>query len=111
MDVKSTCRLDRDNALRDLLRRLSGCNASTKGALKLTRLGFNVKELMGGLDWWMRDGYETEGRGRDRRHGSGVLLLLLIRLISNRFNFNAMRKYLDCQPRLLYFIGRDEDNE
>jgi rhodanese-related sulfurtransferase len=38
-----------------------GCNASTKGALALTRLGFRVKELMGGLDWWKRDGYSTEG--------------------------------------------------
>lgn len=38
-----------------------GCNASTKGALQLTRLGFRVKELMGGLDWWKRDGYPTEG--------------------------------------------------
>ena len=38
-----------------------GCNASTKGALNMARLGFNVKELMGGLDWWIRDGYETEG--------------------------------------------------
>ena len=38
-----------------------GCNASTKGALKMTRLGFRVKELMGGLDWWRRDGYATEG--------------------------------------------------
>ena len=38
-----------------------GCNASTKGALHLTRLGFRVKELMGGLDWWKRDGYPTEG--------------------------------------------------
>ena len=39
-----------------------GCNASTKGALNLTRLGFNVKELLGGLDWWKRDGYATEGK-------------------------------------------------
>ncbi|MCM2681263.1 rhodanese-like domain-containing protein [Echinimonas agarilytica] len=39
-----------------------GCNASTKGALNLARLGFNVKELLGGLDWWRRDGYATEGR-------------------------------------------------
>lgn len=39
-----------------------GCNASTKGALNMTRLGFNVKELMGGLDWWKRDGYETHGQ-------------------------------------------------
>ena len=38
-----------------------GCNASTKGALNLARLGFNVKELIGGLDWWKRDGHPTEG--------------------------------------------------
>jgi len=38
-----------------------GCNASTKSALKLTKLGFKVKELMGGLAWWKFDGYETEG--------------------------------------------------
>ena len=37
-----------------------GCNASTKGALNMTRLGFRVKELMGGLDWWKRDGHPTE---------------------------------------------------
>lgn len=40
-----------------------GCNASTKGALALSRLGFEVKGLMGGLDWWKRDGYPTEGAG------------------------------------------------
>jgi len=38
-----------------------GCNASTKGAMNLVRLGFRVKELIGGLDWWKRDGYPTEG--------------------------------------------------
>jgi len=38
-----------------------GCNASTKGALNLAKLGFNVKELLGGLDWWLRDGYATAG--------------------------------------------------
>ena len=38
-----------------------GCNASTKGALKLAELGFQVKELLGGIDWWRRDGYETHG--------------------------------------------------
>ena len=37
-----------------------GCNASTKGALKLGQLGFTVRELIGGLDWWKRDGYPTE---------------------------------------------------
>jgi rhodanese-related sulfurtransferase len=34
-----------------------GCNASTKGSYKLARLGFRAKELLGGLDWWRRDGH------------------------------------------------------
>jgi len=34
-----------------------GCNASTKGAYALSELGFKVKELLGGLDFWKRDGY------------------------------------------------------
>jgi len=34
-----------------------GCNASTKGAYKLSLLGFRAKELVGGLDWWRRDGH------------------------------------------------------
>jgi rhodanese-related sulfurtransferase len=38
-----------------------GCNASTKGALNITRLGFKVKELIGGLAWWKFEGYATEG--------------------------------------------------
>lgn len=37
-----------------------GCNASTKTALKMST-GFQVKELIGGLDWWKRDGYQTMG--------------------------------------------------
>lgn len=36
-----------------------GCNASTKGALAMAKLRFNVKELIGGLDWWLRDGHPT----------------------------------------------------
>lgn len=38
-----------------------GCNASTKTALKLLGLGFQVSELVGGLDWWKRDGYVIHG--------------------------------------------------
>ncbi|HEX8378110.1 MAG TPA: rhodanese-like domain-containing protein [Pedobacter sp.] len=38
-----------------------GCNASTKGALNMTRLGFKVKELIGGIEWWKFDGYATYG--------------------------------------------------
>ncbi len=60
MDPETTGHLDK-NALYVTYCDGIGCNASTKGALNMARLGFNVKELMGGLDWWMRDGYETEG--------------------------------------------------
>lgn len=43
-----------------------GCNASTKGALAMTRLGYRVKELIGGLDWWKRDGHPTaQGEAAD----------------------------------------------
>ena len=43
-----------------------GCNASTKGALNMVNLGFQVKELIGGIDWWKRDGYRTEGTKANR---------------------------------------------
>lgn len=38
-----------------------GCNASTRGAVNMTKLGFMVKELIGGIQWWKFDGYATEG--------------------------------------------------
>jgi rhodanese-related sulfurtransferase len=60
MTEESTRQLDR-SALYVVYCDGIGCNASTKGALNLTRLGFRVKELMGGLVWWKQDGYETEG--------------------------------------------------
>lgn len=43
-----------------------GCSASTKTAIKLATTGFRVKELIGGLDWWKRDGHATEGRSAQR---------------------------------------------
>lgn len=38
-----------------------GCNGSTRAALLLSALGFRVKELMGGIEYWKRDGHPTEG--------------------------------------------------
>ena len=46
-----------------------GCNASTKTALKLLTLGFQVRELIGGLDWWKRDGHATHGDGAQAQSG------------------------------------------
>ena len=59
MSKATTAALDR-NALVVTYCDGIGCNASTKGALNMTKLGFRVKELIGGLDWWKRDGHPTE---------------------------------------------------
>ncbi len=48
-----------------------GCNASTKGALNMSRLGFKVKELIGGIEWWKFDGYATEG-AKANTHGQKI---------------------------------------
>ena len=60
MSEDTTNRLDKSNLYITYCDGI-GCNASTKGALNMSKLGFRVKELMGGLDWWKRDGYETAG--------------------------------------------------
>ena len=59
MSERTTAGIDR-NALVVTYCDGIGCNASTKGALAMAKLGFRVKELIGGLDWWKRDGYTTE---------------------------------------------------
>ena len=38
-----------------------GCNASTKGALNMTKLGFKAKELIGGITSWLQEDYASEG--------------------------------------------------
>ena len=36
------------------------CNASTKAAMRLTALGFRVKEMLDGIQGWKRGGYPIE---------------------------------------------------
>ncbi|WP_230594362.1 rhodanese-like domain-containing protein [Rhodococcoides fascians] len=46
-----------------------GCNGSTRAALALTRLGYtHVRELIGGFEYWAREGLAIEtASGRSRR--------------------------------------------
>ena len=46
-----------------------GCNGSTKAALELLRLGYlDVRELIGGFEYWAREGLAIESEaGRSRR--------------------------------------------
>lgn len=56
MSVESTADWDRSKVYVTYCDGI-GCNGSTWGAYKLAKLGFQVKELIGGIDWWQRDGY------------------------------------------------------
>jgi len=50
----------------------------------VTQLGFKVKELLGGIDWWWRDGYLIEGNWQ----GGGL------RLLNNLYKEPAMAEHL-----------------
>ena len=76
MDAKTTSHLPKDKVMVTYCWG-PGCNGSTKGALKLASLGFRVKELIGGLEYWIREGGPVEGtleneadRARDLRRVS-----------------------------------------
>ncbi|WP_402842993.1 rhodanese-like domain-containing protein [Microbacterium sp. GXS0129] len=37
-----------------------GCNGSTRAALEFARLGYQVREMIGGYEYWVREGYPAE---------------------------------------------------
>ncbi|WP_054026336.1 rhodanese-like domain-containing protein [Bacillus sp. FJAT-28004] len=37
------------------------CNGGAKGAARLSGLGFKVKEMLGGMEYWRKEGNEVEG--------------------------------------------------
>ncbi|MFJ7769824.1 rhodanese-like domain-containing protein [Streptomyces sp. NPDC097107] len=44
-----------------------GCNGATRAALALAELGYRVKEMLGGFEYWVREGFAHEtwqGPGR-----------------------------------------------
>lgn len=38
-----------------------GCNGSTRAALEFAKLGYQVREMIGGFEYWAREGYPVEG--------------------------------------------------
>ncbi|MEW2085814.1 rhodanese-like domain-containing protein [Streptomyces sp. NPDC005283] len=45
-----------------------GCNGATRAALALAELGYQVKEMLGGFEYWAREGFEFETwEGRRKR--------------------------------------------
>jgi rhodanese-related sulfurtransferase len=37
-----------------------GCNAGTKAAIEFAKLGYAVREMIGGYEYWVREGQPTE---------------------------------------------------
>ncbi|MFF8959896.1 rhodanese-like domain-containing protein [Streptomyces sp. NPDC014894] len=45
-----------------------GCDGAARAALALARLGLRVKEMLGGFEYWVREGFGYETRdGREQR--------------------------------------------
>ncbi|WP_419586898.1 rhodanese-like domain-containing protein [Streptomyces sp. Qhu-G9] len=45
-----------------------GCNGAARAALALAELGYQVKEMLGGFEYWVREGFEFETwEGREQR--------------------------------------------
>ncbi|MCA1271141.1 rhodanese-like domain-containing protein [Streptomyces rubiginosohelvolus] len=50
-----------------------GCNGATRAALALARLGFQVKEMLGGFEYWVREGFAYEALEGDARRAADPL--------------------------------------
>ena len=37
-----------------------GCNGATRAALEFAKLGHDVREMLGGYEYWVREGFEYE---------------------------------------------------
>jgi rhodanese-related sulfurtransferase len=44
-----------------------GCNGATRAALALAHLGFRVREMIGGFEYWAREGLPVERDGAVHR--------------------------------------------
>ena len=43
-----------------------GCNAATKACAQLTAQGRDVKEMLGGFEYWVREGFAVKGLQAER---------------------------------------------
>ena len=37
-----------------------GCNAGAKGAVEFAKLGYSVREMIGGYEYWVREGFAVQ---------------------------------------------------
>ncbi|WP_236685748.1 rhodanese-like domain-containing protein [Demequina oxidasica] len=42
-----------------------GCNGATRAGLIISELGYEVREMIGGFEYWAREGYPVDAAGSD----------------------------------------------
>lgn len=54
-----------------------GCNAGQKGAVEFARLGYQVREMIGGYEYWVREGqpYENDEGPLERVFDATVMVV------------------------------------
>jgi rhodanese-related sulfurtransferase len=45
------------------------CNAGTKAGVRIAALGYRIKEMIGGFEYWKQEGHPVEGSGVNRAKG------------------------------------------
>lgn len=50
-----------------------GCNGATRAALALAELGYEVKEMIGGIEYWIREGFAVETESGPQRRPADPL--------------------------------------
>ncbi|KAA9087153.1 rhodanese-like domain-containing protein [Microbacterium radiodurans] len=54
-----------------------GCNGGAKAAVEFAQLGYRVREMIGGFEYWAREGYPIENaRGPLPRHHDPLVALV-----------------------------------
>jgi rhodanese-related sulfurtransferase len=53
-----------------------GCNGATKACARLDAEGREVKEMLGGMEYWLREGHPVEGSRANRRAPDGLVGLV-----------------------------------
>lgn len=53
-----------------------GCNGATRAALEFARLGYQVKEMIGGYEYWVREGFPIQVGDRTERQAADPLTAL-----------------------------------
>jgi rhodanese-related sulfurtransferase len=55
-----------------------GCNAATKAGAKISALGREVKEMLGGFEYFVREGHPVEGTQAARHQGDVTGLVAVV---------------------------------